>query len=104
MRKFFAAAIAIIFISCKSKEEDTAQKAIDRYVIFVDSVNTANYEKRKERQDFIESEHARKLWDAEEALEQLDAGKRTGQEQRINERYEKYLGVMVAIDDSQDFN
>jgi hypothetical protein len=84
-------------ISCKSEQERSAQKAIDRYVIFVDSVNKAEHKKRVKRWDFIEMEHTRKINDAKNALRVIKESDRMKQQERIKERYKKYMGVKASV-------
>lgn len=90
-------ALPLLLFSCKSSEERSGQKAIDRYVIFVDSVNEASYKKRIERWDFIEMEHSRKINDAKDALHKINFQDRNKQYDRIIEYYNKYRGVKAQI-------
>jgi hypothetical protein len=53
-------ALIAIAISCKSRVEDTAQKAIDRYIILVDPVNEASMKAGLGDGKFIAAEHERK--------------------------------------------
>ena len=93
--------IAVSFIACKNKQEQAAQKAIDRYIVFVDSVNQARHENRVRRWQFIVQEHERKKNDAEAALVVLK-GKAYGKERRrVNKGYSKYQGVKVLVESHQ---
>jgi hypothetical protein len=49
--KNFVLSICLIALlaSCKSNEEETAQKTVDRYMVFVDSVNKLRPEERAAR-------------------------------------------------------
>lgn len=98
MFRLFLIAAALFLFSCQSKEEKTAQGAVDRYIVFVDSVNKAKYERRRERWDFIEEEHNRKRKDAEEALSKFKEKDREKQRRRITERDEKYEGIKASVE------
>ncbi len=96
---FYSIAIAgILSISCQSNEKKAAQGAIDRYIVFVDSVNEAKFDKRKERWNFIEQEHLRKKNDAEAALNVFSDSDKVQQRKRISERDAKYKGIKASID------
>jgi hypothetical protein len=99
MNKIVYAAIAtgMLMASCQSKEEKAAQGAVDRYVIFVDSVDKAKYDKRKERWDFIEAEHKHKRNDAEAALPVFKGSTQEKQRKRISDRDAKYKGIKVSV-------
>jgi len=99
MNKIVYAAIAtgMLMASCQSKEEKSAQGAVDRYVIFVDSVDKAKYDKRKERWDFIEAEHKRKRNDADAALPVFQGDKQEKQRKRVSDRDAKYEGIKVSV-------
>jgi hypothetical protein len=87
----------IITTSCQSKEKKSAQGAIDRYVIFVDSVNKAKPDKRVERWEFIQEEQLRKRNDAGAALKMFTGKDQSKQLERIKESDSKYQGVRVAV-------
>jgi hypothetical protein len=97
MNRFALIIIAVLLASCQSKEESTAQKAIDRYIIFVDSINKADFDKRKERWDFIEMEYKRKRNDAATALDVFKGSDREREHKRIVERDAKFEGVRAGI-------
>ncbi len=86
-----------ILLSCQTEEERTAQKAIDRYIIFVDSVNKAKADKRRERWDFIEKEQQRKKADAEAALYHITENRIQKQRDRIAKRDSVFQGVRVSV-------
>ena len=91
----------IIIVSCQSKEEKSAQGAIDRYVIFVDSVNKAKFDKRRERWGFIQMEHLRKKNDADAALKMFKGKDKIKQIERIKMSDSKYEGVRVSVESIQ---
>lgn len=91
--------LCLALYSCQSEKERTAQKAIDRYVIFVDSVNQADFQRRALRWDFIEQEYIRKRTDAERALNAFDEDKKQKEQKRIDERAEKYEAVRISIEE-----
>jgi len=94
----FFALCFMLTSSCQTNEESVAQKAIDRYIVFVDSVNKADFEKRKGRWDFIELEHTRKRNNAEAALKVFRGKARERESKRIAERDDKYKGLKAAIE------
>jgi len=100
MNKIFYGLIvaSILLCSCQSKQERAAQAAIDRYIIFVDSVNKAKFDKRKERWNFIEEEHLRKKNDAEQALKSLKPKDVGIQRKRINKRDATYNGIRSSVE------
>jgi len=94
------AALCMCLTGCMSEKEKWAQKAIDRYVVFVDSVNDAKFKNRIQRWDYIEQEHTRKRNEAQAALEVLPASDREKEQKRISERDEKYGGVKASVEGS----
>lgn len=99
--KFLTTAILISFFSCQSTDKRAAQAAIDRYVVFVDSVNKAKFEKRSERWNFIRHEHSRKMKDAKAALQFFNGEEQQKQRDRIRESDSKFAGVKATIVDEK---
>jgi len=99
MRIFYGFIASVtLFISCQTKEESTAQKAVDRYIVFVDSVNETKFDKRKERWDFIEREYIRKRNDAETALNIFKGKAKEREQKRVAESDKIYEGVRVSVE------
>ena len=81
--------------SCKSKEEETAQKTVDRYVIFVDSVNKLKPEQREARWDRIMEDYSRKRSEAEGAINQFDQKEQQKEQERIAKSNSIFEGVQA---------
>jgi len=91
-----AAAIAAGFASCKNEAKDTAEKNVDHYVVFVDSVNSLDAAERSANWAAIEAEYQAKVAEAEAALTTLENDAKA--QERINETKSKYEGVKTAAE------
>lgn len=91
-----AAVIAFGFTSCKSETEKTAEKNVDRYVTYVDSVNNLDAAERAANWAAIEEGYQMRLTEAEAAIAELqdDAERKT----KIEETRVKYDGVKLAAE------
>ncbi|MGQ7946851.1 hypothetical protein [Flavobacterium sp. WC2509] len=65
---FVLIATAIAFASCKDEKQETAQKALDVYTNYVDSVSKITQEKAVENWQTIESDYTKLKADAEISL------------------------------------
>jgi len=91
-----AAAIVAGFASCKNEAKDTAEKNVDHYVVFVDSVNSLDAAERAANWATIEAEYQAKVAEAEAALTTLENDAKA--QERINETKSKYEGVKTAAE------
>jgi len=90
-----AAVFAVVLSSCKSKEEDTAQKTVDRYVIFVDSVNKLKPQQRDARWERIMEDYSRKRSEAEAAVEAFTPEEQKKEQERIANSNSIFEGVQA---------
>jgi len=91
-----AAAIAASFASCKNEEKDTAEKNVDHYVVFVDSINSLDAAERSANWAAIEAAYQARAAEAEAALATLENDAKA--QERINETKSKYDGVKTAAE------
>ncbi|MGV3460133.1 MAG: hypothetical protein ACO1N9_06730 [Flavobacterium sp.] len=91
-----AAVIAFGFTSCKNETEKTAEKNVDRYVTYVDSVNNLDAAERAANWAAIEEGYQMRLAEAEAAIAELqdDADRKT----KVEETRVKYDGVKMAAE------
>lgn len=91
-----AAVIAFGFTSCKSETEKTAEKNVDRYVTYVDSINNLDAAERSANWAAIEEGYQMRLAEAEAAIAELkdDADR----QKKIEETRSKYDGVKTAAE------
>lgn len=80
--------IGLAFTSCKDEKEAQAQKKVDRYVSYVDSVKNVAEADLKENWQSVESNYEMRVAEAETAL--ADLKDKTKAEERINESKAKY--------------
>ncbi|MBF01390.1 MAG: hypothetical protein CMP77_15625 [Flavobacterium sp.] len=95
-----AALIAAGLTSCKNDAEMAAEKSVDRYESFVDSIDRLDDEERMANWEAIEAQYEARLAEAEAALENLKD--REGAETRINDKKTKYDEVKMEA--SQNMN
>ena len=91
-----AAVIVAGFASCKNEAKDTAEKNVDHYVVFVDSVNSLDAAERSANWAAIEAEYQARAAEAEAALAALENDAKA--QERINETKSKYEGVKTAAE------
>lgn len=65
---FVLLATAIAFTSCKDEKQEQAQKSLDAYNKYVDSVSTVSQDKAAENWEAIEADYARLKMDAETSV------------------------------------
>lgn len=90
------AVIAFGFTSCKSETEKTAEKNVDRYVTYVDSVNNLDAAERAANWAAIEEGYQMRLTEAEAAIAELkdDADR----QKKVEDTRVKYDGVKTAAE------
>jgi len=91
-----AAVVAAGFASCKSETETTAEKNVDRYVVYVDSINGLDAAERSANWAAIESEYQARLAEADAAMAELKDNEETTK--RIEESKAKYNEVKTAAE------
>jgi len=91
-----AAAIAASLTSCKNEAKDTAEKNVDHYVVYVDSVNSLDAAERSANWAAIEAGYQARIAEAEAALTTLENDAKA--QERINETKSKYEGVKTAAE------
>ena len=89
------AVIALVFTSCKNEKETNAEKAVDEYVAYVDSVKNVTNENIQSNWNEIESEYQIKSSQAKMALADLTDKEKA--EIRINESTTKYDDLKTQI-------
>ena len=82
------AVIALVFTSCKDEKETNAQKAVDSYVMYVDSVKSVTAENLENNWNEVEAQYEIKSNEARMAL--ADLNDKEAAEIRINESATKY--------------
>lgn len=80
--------LALSFTGCKSDEEKMAEKTVDSYTKYVDSVASVDAAAAKENWEAIDAEYNQKTADAEAAI--VSMKDKTKAEERINESKAKY--------------
>jgi hypothetical protein len=100
MKKFNLALGAVLisagFVSCKDEAKMTAEKDVDRYVVFVDSINNLDAEQRAANWEAIASEYEMRMNEAEAALATLENDEEA--QNRINESKTKFEGVKTQAE------
>ena len=89
------AVIALVFTSCKNEKETNAEKAVDDYVAYVDSVKNVTNENIQNNWNEIESQYQIKSSQAQMALADLSDKEKA--EIRINESNTKYDDLKTQI-------
>jgi hypothetical protein len=90
-----AALTALTITSCKNEAKDNAQKNVDHYVAFVDSVNNLDAAERSANWEAIASEYDVKKTAADSAVVVLGDEAKT---EKVNESNAKYDGVKAAAE------
>jgi len=92
------ALIALGFTSCKDEKQEKAQKTIDSYVAYVDSVKNVSADNLKENWKSVESEYDRKSQEAQAAL--ADLKDNSAATEKINTskiKYEEFKNQMTTV-------
>lgn len=93
---FGLAVIALGFTSCKDEKETQAEKSVDTYVVYVDSLGKIESENIKGNWQNIDSTYELKNAEAETALVNLKDN--TKAQERINESRLKYEALKAKMD------
>jgi len=88
------AAVALAFTSCKNEAKETAQKNVDHYVVFVDSVNGLDEAEREANWEAIQAEYELRLAKADSALAVLENDAETAT--KVTESKDKYEVVKTT--------
>src|SRR5687768_3891212 len=83
-----AAVIALGFTACKSDEEKQAEKTVDTYTVYVDSVNNVAAADAKANWEAINAEYMQRTADAEAALANMKDKEKA--QERINASKARY--------------
>ncbi|MES2574198.1 MAG: hypothetical protein V4572_04605 [Bacteroidota bacterium] len=100
---FALIAVAVAFTSCKDEKQEKAQKSLDAYSKYVDSVSTVAEEKAAENWEIIENDYARLKAEAENSLANAnDKDKlQTGLENSAT-KYEEFKNNVLAEKEKLD--
>jgi hypothetical protein len=91
------ALLLLSFTSCKDEKQEKAQRTIDSYVTYVDSVKNVKADELKENWKTVESEYDRRAQEAELAL--ADIKDNSAATEKINAskvKYEEFRNEMTA--------
>jgi len=91
-----AALTALSITSCKNEAKENAEKNVDHYVTFVDSVNNLDAAERAANWDAIASEYEMRRTAADSAAVVLGSDDKATE--RLNESNAKYDGVKAAAE------
>ncbi len=95
-----AALVAAGLTSCKNDAEMAAEKNVDGYESYVDSVYSLDDEEKMANWEAIESQHQARLAEAEATLESTK-DKENAQE-RINDKKEKYNELKMSVSEKAE--
>ena len=102
---FVLVASAIAFTSCKDEKQEKAQKSLDVYTSYTDSVSTVAQEKALENWEAIESDYARLKADAEASLaDATDKAKIQENLDKTSMKYEEFKSNIMAEKEKMDEN
>nr|WP_294782541.1 DUF6565 domain-containing protein [uncultured Flavobacterium sp.] len=92
------ALLALSFTSCKDEKQEKAQRTIDSYVTYVDSVKNVKADDLKENWQAVEAEYDRRSAEADAAL--ADIKDNASQTEKINTskaKYESFKNEMTTL-------
>ena len=89
------AVIAMAFVSCKSEEETNAEKTVDTYVVYVDSLGNVASTDAKTNWAEIESEYQRRTTEAEAALANMKD--KTKAQERLDASRARYEELKMKV-------
>ena len=95
---FGIALIALGFTSCKDEKQEQAQKKVDAYVAYVDSVKNVSAENLKADWKAVDAEYDRRSQEAQAAL--ADLKDNTAATEKINAskvKYEEFKNEMTTV-------
>lgn len=90
--------ITLSFTSCKDEKQEKAQKTIDSYVTYVDSVKNVSADNLKENWKDVEAEYNRRAENAQLAL--ADIKENAAESEKINTskiKYEEFRSEMATL-------
>jgi hypothetical protein len=82
--------------SCKDEKETQAEKSVDTYVVYVDSIEKVNADDAKSNWEAIDNAYQMRINEAEAALENMKD--RTKAEERINASKAKYEELRTKME------
>jgi hypothetical protein len=91
-----AAVVAAGFASCKNEKETMAEKNVDRYVVYVDSINGLDAAERSANWAAIDAEYQARMAEADAAIAELKDNAEA--QKRIEESRTKYTAVKSAAE------
>ncbi|HBI01336.1 MAG TPA: hypothetical protein PLL09_04035 [Flavobacterium sp.] len=94
---FVASIVAATFVSCADEKKTQAEKAVNNYTAYIDSVSNVASEDLAEKWDDVESAYVAKKIEAESALENLED--RAELDRKVEEssaKYEAFKANLVA--------
>src|SRR6187402_3834818 len=94
-----AAVIAVGFSSCKDEKKVQAEKSVDTYVVYVDSISKVDYAATKENWKSIQANYELRNAEAEAALQNLKDDAKA--QERIDASRAKYeeLNAKITADE-----
>ncbi|MFL9844340.1 hypothetical protein [Flavobacterium rhizosphaerae] len=95
-----AIAITLSLASCKDEAKMTAERNVDHYVVYVDSIDRLDSNDRVVNWDAIEAEYNAKMSEAEANMEKLDEKAK----ERYNEAKAKYDQIKNDAKESMNSN
>ncbi len=93
-----AAAVVFAFSSCKNAEEEQAQKTVDSYSAYVDSVSNVAMNDAKANWDAINARSEQQLADAKAALAQLKD--KSAAEEKVNAAETRYSEWKMKVEEA----
>lgn len=97
LNKFLVlAAIAVILTSCKDEKKEMADKKVERFKTYVDSISDVAAEETSENWESIEAKYEQAKMEAEEALNNLEnKAEKEADMDKIANKYEAYKAEVV---------
>ncbi len=94
---FVASIVAATFVSCADEKKTQAEKAVNNYTAYIDSVSNVASEDLAEKWDDVENAYIAKKIEAESALENLED--RAELDRKLDEssaKYEEFKANLIA--------
>ena len=95
-----AAVIALGFTSCKDEKATEAEKKVDTYVVYVDSIGNVAEADAKTNWEAIDASYQMRINDAEAALENLKDKEKA--QERIDASKAKYAALRAKMQDDME--
>jgi hypothetical protein len=94
---FVASVVAATFVSCADEKKTQAEKAVNNYTAYIDSVSNVASEDLAEKWDAVENAYIAKKIEAESALENLeDRAELDRKIEASSAKYEEFKANLVA--------